>query len=152
MGDDNLEFFSLRCRNEGEVKQWETAVKGLIENVAMRRASERSSSSHLRNGIHGHGYSAHPAHVPSHSHPHTNGRRPSHESSPYDDHAVVNGITSHASGPPGYPPHDGSDPDDDLDDYSVASSISPTSGRTGVSFDGHRGASTPRLDHYLGYE
>jgi structural maintenance of chromosome 2 len=36
--------FTLRCRNEEQVKQWETAVKRLIERVAMCRASERSSS------------------------------------------------------------------------------------------------------------
>jgi cell division control protein 24 len=163
-GDDDLEFFTLRCRNEEQVKQWETAVKRLIEKVAMRRASERSSSrlahfsthsgypsSHPRNGTHERGYSTHPAHVSSHPHPYTNGHRPYRQSSPYDEHAVGNGITSQPTGPPGYPPHDGFDPDDDFDDYSVASSISPTSGRT-TPFDGRRGATTPGLDHYLGYE
>ena len=109
------------------MKQWESAVKRLIEKVAMRRASERSSSrlthfsthsgypsSHPRNGAHDHGYSTHPAHVSSHPHPYTNGHRPYRQSSPYGDHAVGNGITSHATGPPGYPPHDGFDPDDAL--------------------------------------
>jgi cell division control protein 24 len=147
------------------VKQWETAVKRLIEKVAMRRASERSSSrlahfsthsgypsSHPRNGTHERGYSTHPAHVSSHPRPYTNGHRPYRQSSPYDEHAVGNGITGHPSGPSGYPPHDGFDPDDDFDDYSVASSsISPTSGRT-TPFDGRRGATTPGLDHFLGYE
>jgi cell division control protein 24 len=146
------------------VKQWESAVKRLIEKVAMRRASERSSSrlahfsthsgypsSHPRNGTHDRGYSTHPAHVSSHPHPYTNGHRPYRQSSPYDDHAVGNGITSHASGPSGYPPHDGFDPDDDFDDYSVASNSSPTSGRT-TPFDGRRGVTTPGLDHYLSYE
>ena len=38
-------------------------------------------------------------------------------------------------------------------DYSVASSISPTSGgTTGVSFDGRQGGTTPGSDHYLGHE
>ena len=146
------------------MKQWETAVKRLIEKVAMRRASERSSSrlahfsthsgypsSHPRNGTHDRGYSTHPSHTSSHPLPYTNGHRPYRQSSPYDDHAVGNGITSHASGPSGYPPHDGFDPDDDLDDYSMASSISPTSGRT-TPYDGRRGATTPGLDHYLSYE
>ena len=156
-----MEFFTLRCRNEEQVKQWETSVKRLIERVALRRASERSSSRmahfsthagypspHPRNGAHDRGYSTHPGHVSAHPHPHTNGYRPYRQSSPYDDHTVGNG---HASGPPGYPPHDGFDPDDEFDEYSVASSIGPTSGRT-TPFDGRRGATTPGLDHYLGYE
>lgn len=145
------------------MKQWETAVKRLIEKVAMRRASERGSSrlahfsthsghpSHPRNGAHDRGYSTLPPHVSSHPHPYINGHRPYRQSTPYDDHAVGNGITSHAGGPSGYPAHDGFDPDDDFDEYSVASSISPTSGRT-TPFDGRRGATTPGLDHYIGYE
>jgi cell division control protein 24 len=159
-GDDDLEFFTLRCRNEEQVKQWETAVKRLIERVAMRRASERSSSrlthfsshtgypSHPRNGTQDRGFSTHSSLVSSH--PYANGNRPYRQSSPYDDRAVGNGTSNHASGPPGYPPHDGFDPDDDFDDYSAAS-ISPTSGRT-TPFDGRQGATTPGLDHYLSYE
>ena len=142
------------------MKQWETAVKRLIERVTMRRASERSSSrlthfsshtgypsSQPRNGTQDRGFSTH-ASVTS-SHPYANGNRPYRQSSPYDDRAVGNGTSNHASGPPGYPPHDGFDPDDDFDDYSA--SISPTSGRT-TPFDGRQGATTPGLDHYLGYE
>ncbi|KZV62603.1 hypothetical protein PENSPDRAFT_670249 [Peniophora sp. CONT] len=43
-GDDDLEYFTLRCRNEEQVRQWETSVKKLIERLAARRASERSTS------------------------------------------------------------------------------------------------------------
>lgn len=134
------------------MKQWETAVKRLIERVAMRRASERSSSrmthfsthtgysaSHPRHGTHDRGFSTHPASASSH--PYANGNRAYRQSSPYD--------SNHASGPSGYPPHDGFDPDDDFDDYSA--SLSPTSGRT-TPFDGRRGATTPGLDQYVGYE
>lgn len=118
----------------------------------MRRASERSSSrlthfsshsgypsSHPRHGTHDRGYSTQPPMASSH--PYANGNRPYRQSSPYD--------SNHASGPSGYPPHNGFDPDDDFDDY--AASMSPTSGRT-TPFDGRRGATTPGLDHYVGYE
>jgi hypothetical protein len=71
----------------------------------MRRASERSSSplAHFSThsgypSSHPRGYSTHPANVSSHLHPYTH--RPYRKSSPYDDHAAVNSITSHASGRP----------------------------------------------------
>ena len=90
----------------------------------MRRASERSSSpsSYPRKGTHDRGYSTHLAHVSPHTHPYANGHRP------YRDL------------------------DDDVGDYSVTSSIGPTSGGiTGVSFD-RQGGTTPGLDHYLDHE
>lgn len=41
-GDDDLEYFSLRCRSEEQLKQWETQINRLIREVASRRASERN--------------------------------------------------------------------------------------------------------------
>jgi cell division control protein 24 len=158
-GDDDLEFFTLRCRNEEQVKQWESAVKRLIEKVAMRRASERSSSrlTHLsnpsgynpsRNGSHDRVFSSHPTPSIS-SHPYANGR-PYRQSTPYEDHAVPNGTNGHVGGPSGYPPHGGFDLDDDFDDHS-SSIVSPTSGRS-TPLDGRRGVMTPGFDQYYGYE
>lgn len=52
-GDDDLEFFTLRCRSEEQLKQWESQINRLIKEVANRRASERnlplivSHNSHL---------------------------------------------------------------------------------------------------------
>ncbi|KAG6337096.1 hypothetical protein ID866_2007 [Astraeus odoratus] len=43
-GDDDLEFFTLRCRSEEQLKQWETQINRLIKEVASRRASERNLS------------------------------------------------------------------------------------------------------------
>ena len=40
-GDDDLEFFTLRCRNEEQLRQWEIAINKLINETAARRASER---------------------------------------------------------------------------------------------------------------
>jgi len=40
-GDDDLEYFTLRCRNEEQLRQWEVAINKLINETAVRRASER---------------------------------------------------------------------------------------------------------------
>ena len=161
-GDDDLEFFTLRCRNEEQVKQWETAVKRLIEKVAMRRASERSSSRlahlstpsgynspNLRNGVHDRGFSSNP--VPSiSSHPYANGGRAYRQSSPYEEHIVGNGTSGQAVGPSGYPSHGGFEPDDDLEDHTAAI-IGSTSGRA-TPQEGRRGAMTPGFEQYYGYD
>ena len=129
----------------------------------MRRASERGHSrlahlsnptgyplSHPRNGTHDRVFSTHTSTSFASSQSYANGSRPCRQSSPYDDHAASNGISSHASGPSGYPPDDGFDPDDDFEDYPTTN-ISPTSGRA-TPLDGRRGATTPGLDQYPGYE
>lgn len=41
-GDDDLEFFTLRCRSEEQLRQWENQINRLIKEVASRRASERN--------------------------------------------------------------------------------------------------------------
>ncbi|CAK5281493.1 unnamed protein product [Mycena citricolor] len=41
-GDDDLEFFTLRCRNEPQMRQWESAINRLIRESAQRRVSERN--------------------------------------------------------------------------------------------------------------
>jgi cell division control protein 24 len=43
-GDDDLEFFTLRCRSEEQLRQWENQINRLINEVASRRASERNFS------------------------------------------------------------------------------------------------------------
>jgi cell division control protein 24 len=145
------------------VKQWETAVKRLIEKVAMRRASERSSSRlahlstpngynppNLRNGAHDRGFSSNP--VPSiSSHPYANSSRPYRQSSPYQSSTYddQNGTSGHAGGPSGYPPHGGFEPDDDLEDQ--AAIVGPTSGRA-TPQDGRRGTMAPGFDQYYAYE
>lgn len=40
-GDDDLEYFTLRCRSEEQLKQWENQINRLINEVAIRRKSER---------------------------------------------------------------------------------------------------------------
>jgi cell division control protein 24 len=126
----------------------------------MRRASERSNSrlAHLsspngythsnpRNGAYDRGLACSVA--PAIPHPYASGRH-HRQSSPLGDHPVGNGISGYASGPASYPPHDGFDLDDELEDYPAAG-VSPNSGRA-TPFDGRRGATTPGYEHYPSYE
>ncbi|KNZ80276.1 Rho guanine nucleotide exchange factor scd1 [Termitomyces sp. J132] len=46
-GDDDLEYFTLRCRQQEQVRLWETAINRLIKESAARRASERSALSRI---------------------------------------------------------------------------------------------------------
>ncbi|KAI0829690.1 hypothetical protein BC628DRAFT_1314583 [Trametes gibbosa] len=43
-GDDDLEFFTLRCRNEEQLKMWEAQLNRLIKETASRRTSDRNMS------------------------------------------------------------------------------------------------------------
>nr|GAT57668.1 predicted protein [Mycena chlorophos] len=126
-GDDDLEFFTLRCRTEDQRTKWETQINRLIRESAQRRASERGMS-RIANS--------------------TNPRQPSSfapasQSSSYmsqssfstrsrGDSVYQSGPTSSGfyGGPQGYPPPEnyGFDPDDDdLEDYPP--STYPASGR-----------------------
>ncbi|KIJ49438.1 hypothetical protein M422DRAFT_27805 [Sphaerobolus stellatus SS14] len=40
-GEDDAEYFTLRCRSEEQLRQWEAAINRLIVQTASRRASER---------------------------------------------------------------------------------------------------------------
>ncbi|KAA1471718.1 hypothetical protein DENSPDRAFT_880711 [Dentipellis sp. KUC8613] len=163
-GDDDLEFFTLRCRNEEQVKQWETSVKRLIERVAARRASERSTSRlayQLANSTspapqnrfpptfnHERGYSSTSqfSAVPSMaSHPYSTGGRSYRQQPPYgNDDQVPPPSSGYQHGPSGYPPHDGFDEaDDEYEDYPPA--MHPASGRA-TPADLRRGTMTPSLE------
>ncbi|KAF8585998.1 hypothetical protein K439DRAFT_1409563 [Ramaria rubella] len=41
-GDDDTEYFTLRCRSEEQLKQWETGIMRLVNASGSRRQSERS--------------------------------------------------------------------------------------------------------------
>nr|QNB56520.1 rho guanine nucleotide exchange factor scd1 [Hypsizygus marmoreus] len=47
-GDDDLEFFTLRCRREDQMRQWEAQINRLIKESAQRRASERNNNGMAR--------------------------------------------------------------------------------------------------------
>ena len=154
-GDDDLEYFTLRCRNEEQLRLWETQLNRLIHEVAARRTSDGrglhmrftqlpNSTSPAPSGRQTpySGYdrtfsvmssttSIHSA-LPSHPSPYggRGGRYPMSVSSE-DQMSSVS-----SQGPMGYPPFDGfehdgdgdGDGDDDFEDYPPASS-GPTSGR-----------------------
>ncbi|EPS99910.1 hypothetical protein FOMPIDRAFT_1123715 [Fomitopsis schrenkii] len=156
-GDDDLEYFTLRCRNEEQLRMWENQLNRLIQEVANRRASGRSHQrlAHLTQTSYGpngssqaratsyqeeRGYSTFSqstAYSPV-SHYHSGpvpGRMSRH---PYaaagDDPAMSAGATGAPygngyGGPQGYPPPDGFDLDldDEFEEYPPSSR--PSSGR-----------------------
>ncbi|KAG6811144.1 hypothetical protein H0H92_008799 [Tricholoma furcatifolium] len=42
-GDDDLEYFTLRCRREDQMRQWESTINRLIQASQARRANERTN-------------------------------------------------------------------------------------------------------------
>lgn len=129
-GDDDLEFFTLRCRNEEQLKQWEIQINKLINENA-RRASERFSSRlpQLNNGTsphpHGRGEVATlPPMVAGSAiqHLHLRNARQYHEDVGYASSS--NSVYSNGSvvGPQRYPPHHGFDTEaeDDFEEYPPA--------------------------------
>ena len=117
-GDDDLEFFTLRCRNEEQLRQWEVAINKLINETAARRASDRpaprlaplqsSTSPVLQQG----GKFSRQENSQDHRYyPKTSGHRQT-----YDDTITSPVDRIYGSGVQGYPPHHGFDGDGD-DDY-----------------------------------
>ena len=119
-GDDDLEFFTLRCRNEEQLRQWEVAINRLINETAARRASERpaprqappqsstSTSPILQQG----GKFSRPENNQDHRYYHqTSGHRQT-----YDDTIASPLDRIYGGGVQGYPSHYGFDGDGD-DDY-----------------------------------
>lgn len=47
-----MEYFTLRCRSEEQLKQWETQINRLIRDVASRRASDRNISQFVAHNSH----------------------------------------------------------------------------------------------------
>ena len=119
-GDDDLEFFTLRCRNEEQLRQWEVAINKLINETAARRASERpaprllppqSSTSTSPTLQHGSEFSR-----PGGGRDHRYHHQPSGYRQPYDDIIVSPVDRVYSGGVQGYPSHYGFDGDGD-DDY-----------------------------------
>ncbi|KAG9121332.1 hypothetical protein FRC07_002742, partial [Ceratobasidium sp. 392] len=42
-GDEDMEYFTLRCRSEEQLTRWQTSINQLIEDNAKRRANERAA-------------------------------------------------------------------------------------------------------------
>lgn len=119
-GDDDLEFFTLRCRSEEQLRQWEAQINRLIKEVANRRASERNFSQLMaQHSSHASVPAVHMARSPSYA------------------HDRGSSLMSHAHSPHSLPPHPASSRHrvnaySTSDDVSVAGSYS-TGGQPGYS-------------------
>ncbi|KAJ7218095.1 hypothetical protein GGX14DRAFT_495554 [Mycena pura] len=125
-GDDDLEFFTLRCRREDQMRQWESQINRLIRESAQRRASERA----IGNGMTKIANSTNPRQPSSYP---AGGYVPNYATRSRGD-SVYNQVGNVGSamygGPQGYPAYEGFgfEPDeDDLEDYPP--STYPQSGR-----------------------
>ncbi|KAG6850440.1 hypothetical protein H0H93_013312 [Arthromyces matolae] len=159
-GDDDLEYFTLRCRREDQMRQWESTINRLIQESAARRATERnpglsriaaasSAPTHSRGISKASQASSSLSHSPyitpqpmsmysttSSASSTTRGMR-----TPYgsDDYLVNPGSGAYGnvgSGPKGYPPHNGFEfePDeDDFEEYPPSSSYSGSGRGTPVA-------------------
>jgi cell division control protein 24 len=47
-GDDDLEYFTLRCKNEEQMKQWESAIMKLIRDLQIKRGEKAARDIHGR--------------------------------------------------------------------------------------------------------
>ncbi|KAJ7096355.1 hypothetical protein C8R44DRAFT_843754 [Mycena epipterygia] len=115
-GDDDLEFFTLRCRREEQMRQWETQINRLIKESAQRRASERSMSK-IANSTNPRQTSTYTSSQSGYMVGANYGTRSRGDSVYNQAGNTSNGMYG---GPQGYPPHDGFgfDPDeDDFEDY-----------------------------------
>ncbi|KII92357.1 hypothetical protein PLICRDRAFT_37127 [Plicaturopsis crispa FD-325 SS-3] len=133
-GDDDLEYFTLRCRTEEQLKQWQSQINRLIKQAEARRASGRGMSRVASQAIN----STNPALQSVYSRP-----------------SLMTPPPSYISGPPGYPPQNAFDfdADDDLEDYPPVNNY-PTSGR-GTPVGSRRGTSQsmpPERDAIPGYD
>ncbi|CAA7260588.1 unnamed protein product [Cyclocybe aegerita] len=152
-GDDDLEFFTLRCRREDQMRQWEATINRLIKEAAQRRASERTGGmarlianstnpapqARIINSLSSH-YSA-GATMSSYSHSSQSStsnpaiRRHPSQYNPHDDY-IGSSSGAYSAGPQGYPPHDGFDvdaDDEDLEDYPPASQYGSSGRGTPIS-------------------
>lgn len=134
-GDNENEYFTLRCRTEEQLKQWETQINRLIAESAARRASDRSISalaahvqSNSTNPALGRYESSRALSIGSQlgyfndlsptSGP-SSGNRRYPPSSPYGDEPRAPFPSN--VGPSGYPPDDAFELDDDFEEYPPAS-------------------------------
>ncbi|KAJ8076812.1 Guanine nucleotide exchange factor for Cdc42p [Marasmius tenuissimus] len=134
-GDDDLEYFTLRCKREDQMRQWESTINRLIRESAQRRASERGMPRVINN-------STNPRldrtttnqQYPLPTQNITNIYNRNRSDSNYDREQPLS-AAPFGSGPQGYPPHDAFESEADEDDYedyppsAYGTSSRPSSGR-----------------------
>ncbi|KAL0956698.1 hypothetical protein HGRIS_002821 [Hohenbuehelia grisea] len=136
-GDDDLEYFTLRCRGEDQRRKWESEINRLIKEAAVRRQSERGMS-RIASAVGSHPSMRQPSasfshHVPDMSQSSYYSALPSNPAasrlrrpSPYGSEELIpegysrppsHQANGYPSGPHGYPPHEGFEFEPDEDDY-----------------------------------
>lgn len=168
-GDDDLEYFTLRCRREDQMRQWESVINRLIRESAQRRATEHSVSgmSRIANSTSlGH----HSRLMPRKSTPQTSYSTPDSmyftQSSTsaassrglYSSDEQVGNINMvvYGGGPQGYPQHDGFEfepDDDDFEDYPLSAGINAQGRETPMGYRRNNAMSMPpERDAIPGYD
>ncbi|KAI5120645.1 hypothetical protein M0805_007982 [Coniferiporia weirii] len=151
-GDDDNEYFTLRCRSEEQLNKWEGAINRLIERTQARRGSERGFSTMQANSTNP-SQSRHPYEMARKlssasslsynsamspvSGPSSSGRRYPPTSFDYDEYRARESSipvgsyypNSNGAGPSGYPQDVGYDPEEDYEEYPPATQHVPPSGR-----------------------
>ncbi|KAH8828393.1 hypothetical protein DL96DRAFT_1464086 [Flagelloscypha sp. PMI_526] len=128
-GDDDLEYFTLRCRREDQMRQWESQINRLIRESAVRRASDRSQGSSIStmspmsgapNSTNPRAFRQPPPGQPSYGH-YSSASQSGFPSYPngYGRDSQYRQESSYPQGPGpnGYPPHGGFEFEPDEDDY-----------------------------------
>ena len=167
-GDDDLEYFTLRCRREDQMRQWESAINRLIRESAQRRATER--------GLSGMSKIAHNTSMPQQSRPMprvstsqtsysthhsmysatsaTSSRGPRTPYSSDEQVGQINGVVY--GGPQGYPPHDGFEfeaDEDDFEDYPPSAIVGAPGRETPMGYRRNNAMSMPpERDAIPGYD
>ncbi|KAF9448199.1 hypothetical protein P691DRAFT_781278 [Macrolepiota fuliginosa MF-IS2] len=151
-GDDDLEYFTLKCRNEEQMRKWETQINRLIKEAAQRRGSDRqlsrlngrpgppsrvSSSTASAGTSSAYSYNS-TASFSSTSTAYTVGSSGSSQtlrSHPYGGNGYgSHDSVSYSNGPSGYPSHDqdGFTDEEDFEEYPATASTSYTSSGRGT--------------------
>jgi cell division control protein 24 len=151
-GEDDLEYFTLRCRNEEQMKMWENQINRLIHDIAGRRGTGASASDRL-SGTNRVRNTGEPSPQPRYP-PTTYDRQATMSTASQFGRAA--GATrpttpygSDFSGPGGYPGHGGFelDGEDEFEDYPPALSMPPSGRGTPSGTRSRAGSRTP-----VGYE
>lgn len=173
-GDDDFEYFTLRCRTEEALKLWKNQIDRLIERTTARKNSEASqrygqanstnpsqsrlmheaavrSTSSVSTINYRNAQNAYPSSVrryPTNVYEHENQRISVPVASYYGN--------SGGAGPSGYPPDEDYEPDDDFEEYPPTMQPQTSMSGRGTPLDGRRGNVSQSMvqerDYMPGYE
>ncbi|KLO18354.1 hypothetical protein SCHPADRAFT_899755 [Schizopora paradoxa] len=157
-GDDDNEYFTLRCRTEEQLKLWKNQIDRLIEKTAARKNSEASQHRmHMTNSTNPSQsrmlYEAARSSSSSGTVAYRSQQQPMYPSptqryrpNVYDGDdgrsrtsSIPNSAyfsSSSGAGPSGYPPDDDFEPEEDFEEYPPASYPQPSSSGRGTPLDG----------------